>query len=105
MNTNAHTPSILFIYVCMYLYTYMFVFTNQGMYSHEPDLPMNDHAGEEERVEVRQRAPKAASQPPAQSHHDVSRVLHLAGVAVPPVHQQVSCNHKSSLLMQPYIHT
>lgn len=65
---------------------------------------MYDHTGKEERVEVRQRAAEPTGQPPAQSHHDVARVLHLASVAVPPVHQQVSCNHKSSLLMQPYIH-
>ena len=88
------------MYVCMYVCMYVWseyecayskaFYLCKRMYSHEPDLPMNDHAGEEERIEVRQRAPEAASQPPAQSHHDVSRVLHFAGVAVPPVHQQVS---------------
>lgn len=51
---------------------------------------MDDHASEEQRIEVWQGAAEAAGQSPAQGHHNVACVLKLARVAIPSVHQQIA---------------
>ena len=53
-------------------------------------LSVDNHAGEEGHVEVRQRRGEAARQTPGGSHDDVAGVLQLAAEGVPAAHQQVA---------------
>jgi len=50
-------------------------------------LAVDNHAGEEESIEVGQRAAEATGQSPTQRHHDVTRVLHFPSEAIPAIHQ------------------
>lgn len=53
-------------------------------------LAMQYHAGEKERIEVGQWAIEPTGETPASSHDNVSRILHLSGILVPAVNQEIS---------------
>lgn len=53
-------------------------------------LSVDDHGGEEGRVEERQGRGETASQAPGGGHNNVTSVLHLASEGIPAADQQVS---------------
>ena len=53
-------------------------------------LAVDNHGGEEGRVEERQRRRKPTSQAPGGRHNNISRVLHLTSKSIPASDQQVT---------------
>mmetsp|Transcript_20786 Transcript_20786/g.70756 ORF Transcript_20786/g.70756 Transcript_20786/m.70756 type:complete len:499 (+) Transcript_20786:1301-2797(+) len=55
-----------------------------------PARPVDDHPREEDEVPVGHERPEAADEAPRERHYDVARVVRLAHVPIPAVHEQLA---------------